>query len=152
MKKVEKEKSADITALFEGWNETLIWSCLQGHMGQAWADTLPNPSSAQIIVGDFCFFAGTPSVDLVRNVPANFHSDFLLMVPQSDGWSAMIEQQYAPGCEKVFRYSIKKEPDIFDWEKLQSYIKKLPPEYRLRMIDEALFHQSKVGLEYFPRL
>jgi GNAT superfamily N-acetyltransferase len=143
MEIVEKKKLAYIAALFAGWNNTLIWSCLQGHMGYAWADTLSNPSSAQIIVGDFCFFAGTPNIDLVQNFPADFHSDFLLMIPQNDGWSAMIEQLYASDCEKVFRYSIKKESDIFDREKLRSYIEKLPPEYRLKMIGEALFHQSK---------
>ena len=143
MEKVEKSKLSDIAPLFEGWNETLIWSCLQGHMGKAWADTLPNPSSAQIIVGDFCCFAGRPNAELVRNFPADHPSDLLLMVPQNDGWSAMIELQYAPVCEKILRYSIKKESDSFDREKLRSYIKKLPQEYRLHRIDEALFHQSK---------
>ncbi len=143
MKKVEKENLADINALFDGWNETLIWSCLQGHMGKAWADTLPNPSSAQIVVGDFCCFAGRPNAELVRNFPAGFNSEFLLMIPQNDDWSAMIEQQYAPVCEKILRYSIKKEADTFDREKLRSYSKKLPQEYRLQRIDAALYHQSK---------
>lgn len=64
------------------------------------------------------------------------------MVPQNDGWSAMIEQQYASDCEKVFRCSIKKT-EIFDREKLRSYIKILQQEYKLKMIDEALFHHSK---------
>ena len=49
---MEKNRIAD---LFAGWEETLIWSCLQDCMGRAFADSLENPRSAQILVGDFCF-------------------------------------------------------------------------------------------------
>ncbi|MEM1485733.1 GNAT family N-acetyltransferase [Oscillospiraceae bacterium PP1C4] len=139
MERIEKENMAHIAVLFEGWDETLIWSCLQGYMGKAWADFARNPTSAQIVVGDFCFFAGIPNMDLVKNTPA----DFILMIPQTDGWSAMIEQVYASNCEKTLRYAIKKEPTIFDREKLQSYIRKLSPEYKLRMIDETLYNKAK---------
>ena len=45
-----------INFLFYGWNESLILSCLQGYMGKAWVDNLINPKSAQIVLGDFCFF------------------------------------------------------------------------------------------------
>ncbi len=46
--------------LFEGWEETLIWSCLQGVMGEVYADDVRNPASAMAILGDFVFFAGEP--------------------------------------------------------------------------------------------
>ena len=45
-----------IAPLFSGWQETMIWSCLQGHMGVAAADDWKSPSSACITVGDFSFF------------------------------------------------------------------------------------------------
>lgn len=57
MVKISKEDMSQIAELFEQWNETLIWSCLQGYMGNAWADSTIHPKSAQIIVGDFCFFS-----------------------------------------------------------------------------------------------
>ena len=47
-----------IAPLFAGWEESLIWSCLQGCMGEAWADRKENPESARIILGDFCYLAG----------------------------------------------------------------------------------------------
>jgi hypothetical protein len=51
-----------IAPLFSDWEETLILTCLQGCMGYTIADDNENPTAAQIIVGDFCFFAGTPNV------------------------------------------------------------------------------------------
>ena len=41
--------------LFENWDEALIWSCLQGHMGTITADDAVHPASAVIDIGDFCF-------------------------------------------------------------------------------------------------
>lgn len=40
---LDKSKIAD---LFAGWEETLIWSCLQDCMGRAYADTEEDPQSA----------------------------------------------------------------------------------------------------------
>ncbi len=31
--------SKKVTLFFTGWDETLIWACLQGHMGYAIADS-----------------------------------------------------------------------------------------------------------------
>lgn len=58
MNQVDKSCMHKIEPLFDGWDETLLWSCLQGYMGNAWADNVQDPESAQIITGDFCFFCG----------------------------------------------------------------------------------------------
>ena len=42
MVRVEKGEMGYIGHLFENWDETMIWSCLQGVMGEAWADSLPD--------------------------------------------------------------------------------------------------------------
>ena len=44
-----KDKSAAIP-LFGAWEETLIWSCLQGVMGKLYADDPKNPSAAMAIL------------------------------------------------------------------------------------------------------
>ena len=54
---LDKSKIAD---LFAGWEETLIWSCLQDCMGRAYADTEEDPQSAQIVVGDFVSLRESP--------------------------------------------------------------------------------------------
>lgn len=144
-----KEDMYKITPLFNGWNETLIWSCLQGYMGNAWVDDICNPQSAQIIIGDFCFYAGIPNSELVKNIPVYFPSQCILMIPQNDEWGDLIEQKYKNNCEKFMRYAIKKEPDIFDIEKLQSYIEKLPSQYTISKIDEEIY--NKVKLEQWSK-
>ncbi len=140
---LEKGEMHKISPLFNGWNETLLWSCLQGYMGNAWTDDIRNPKSAQIITADFCFFAGVPNLELVKNIPEYFAVPNILMIPQNAEWSDLIEQEYKDNCHKFMRYAIKKEPDIFDLEKLQANIEKLPSEYSLRMIDEDIYNRTK---------
>lgn len=55
----------------------------------------------------------------------------------------MIEAEYTDNCERFIRYAIKKEPDVFDREKLKSNILKLPSEYFIRNIDEEIYNKIK---------
>ncbi|MFL0267425.1 GNAT family N-acetyltransferase [Candidatus Clostridium radicumherbarum] len=143
MYRLKKEEMYRITPFFDGWNETLLWSCLQGYMGNAWVDDIDNPHSAQIITGDFCFFAGVPNVGLVKNIPEYFSSKCILMIPQNDEWEDLIEHEYKINCHRFMRYAIKKEQDIFDKEKLHSYIEKLPSQYSIMKIDEIIYNKVK---------
>ncbi len=139
LKKHEMDK---IVPFFEGWKETLIWSCLHGIMGSAWADIAEQPAAAQIITGDFCFFAGAPDIELVKNIPGDFSAQNILMVPPNDEWAALIETAYKNRFNKFMRYAIKKEPGVFDRQKLNAYIEKLSPEYTIKMIDEEVFQKA----------
>ena len=44
--------------LFDGWEETLIYSCLQQVMGKIYVTDAENPKSACAYVGCFAFYAG----------------------------------------------------------------------------------------------
>lgn len=137
----EVKNKKTIEKLFKGWQETLIWSCLQDCMGTAYSTNLQEPKSAQIIIGDFCFFAGEPEEELVKNKPQHFKSDFIIMVPQNEKWSELIEKVYGKKAARRDRYAIKKEKDIFDKEKLQNIINTLKEPYEVKMIDEKLYEQ-----------
>lgn len=130
-----------VSHLFEGWQKTIIWSCLQGYMGKAYVVDREYPRGVQVIVGDFCFFAGEPSIDLVQHIPEEFSSQMILMIPQNEAWGKLIEQNFGTRAEKVKRYAIKKEPKVFDKIKLQSYIDELSPEYKCHMIDKVFYDQ-----------
>lgn len=45
-------------SMFEDFNNVVLLSYLQGHMGTAWVNDLENPTVAQITVGIFTFYAG----------------------------------------------------------------------------------------------
>ncbi len=133
---VQKEKAE---VFFEGWQETLIWSCCQGIMGEIYADSPENPCSVMARLGDFCFFAGKPDREIVLYVGELCKKGIMILVPGNGDWAKLIESCYGKNARKVLRYAIKKEPHVFDREKLQSIVDKLPGEYTLTMIDESLF-------------
>lgn len=47
-------------------------------------DDRQHPKSAQVITGDFRFFAGIPNMELVKNIPEYFSSLCILMIPQNN--------------------------------------------------------------------
>lgn len=140
---IEMEDTRNARPLFEGWQETLIWSCLQKMMGKIYVDSKEAPASAMVILGDFCFLAGEPLEELVLYKPDSCKQDFIIMVPQNDGWEHLIEKCYGEKAKKVTRYALKKELEVFVREQLMQAVEMLPPEYELKMIDEALYHKCK---------
>lgn len=133
-----KEKVKDI---FGNWNETIIWSCLQGVMGEI--HTSATEDAAMAILGDFAFYAGKPNKELVNFKPESFKQDFIIMVPQNNEWAELIEKCYGDKAKKVTRYAIKKEEDIFDVCKLEQVVTELPKDYELRMLEEKEFDLCK---------
>ncbi len=133
-------KQADrASALFEGWEETMIWSCLQGVMGKIYVDSLEGPVSAMAVLGDFCFLAGEPSREILLYQPEYGGQSFVIMVPQNAAWAKLIRECYQENAKEVIRYALKKEPDVFDQEKLQKAVEELPDDYTLKMLDEEWF-------------
>ena len=59
MIRVEKNDRNSISPLFLGIDDSMVIPYLQGFMGVAYADKLPNPRFAVIISGEYCFFGGT---------------------------------------------------------------------------------------------
>lgn len=133
----ELKQAKKAGSLFGGWQESLIWSCLQGVMGKIYVDSLENPVSAIAVLGDFCFVAGKPDMEIVRFGLG--YQDFIIMVPQDSRWEGLIESCKGSKIKKVIRYAIKKEPGIFDSKMLQEIASKVPDGYELITMDEPLF-------------
>ena len=86
----------NIQKIFKNWNETIIWSCLQGIMGKILTNS--SEDAAMAILGDFAFYAGNPSEELVKYKPESCKQDFIIMVPQNAGWAELIEKGLAYAC------------------------------------------------------
>ncbi len=138
-----KENTKRIVPFFENWQETMIWSYLQGYMGTAWADSNRKPKSVQIVIADFCFFAGEINKALVQNKPPQYNSDFIIMIPQNEEWSKLIKEVYGKNAKKITRYAIKKEPDIFDVKKLTEITRAVNKDYDIRLIDRKIYDDTK---------
>lgn len=124
--------------LFDNWEEALIWSCLQGHMGTMVADHHTNPSSAMIDIGDFCFLAGEPNASLFHSIHGS-----KLLIPKESSWENLIEDYYRKRVNKTLRYAIKKEVDVFDTDKLTTYVKELDNRYEMKLFDEEIFQMAQ---------
>lgn len=174
-----------VRQLFDGWEETMIWSCLQGIMGSLYAEypesrnseglgfsknkalreteNPDTPLSAKAMLGDFVFLAGKPSRNLLLYYPEaeTFQCEnrlkecreaagFRILVPRSRDWELLIEntygRTYGRSVERIARYAIKKEPDIWNGEgrkKLESMAAALPEGYELHLIDEKYYDQCR---------
>ena len=132
-----------VSAIFDGWDETLIWSCLQGIMGKIYADDDDEPQSAAAVLGDFMFLGGTPNKEFTALLLEQNGQDFMLIVPQNDGWTDTVTKLYGDNAAVVSRYAIKKEPGIFDRDKLEKAAASLPDGYELCMIDERIYNMCK---------
>ncbi len=124
--------------LFAGWDETLIWSCLDGTMGNIYVSDDGNSAMAEI--ADFAFFAGNPDKRLFAH---HFSRNYMLLVPRSEEWTAAIEDFYGDTVNKVTRYATQKTAAGFDLPKLRSLASNLPDDCILREIDEEIFLLSK---------
>lgn len=129
----ELKDTSKAAHLFEGWQETLIYSCLQRVMGKIYVTDPEDPVSAFAFVGCFGFYAGEPDRELVINKPEGF----VIMVPRNEDWAALIEECF-PSAKRVTRYAIRKDTR-FDPAALQDETGKLPEGYELREIDAELY-------------
>ena len=94
----ELTDTSKVKPLFEGWNETLIYSCLQKVMGKILVTDPDSPVSAMAYVGCFAFYAGVPDKGLVNEKPKGF----VIMTPQNKEWESCIETCF-PEAKKVTR-------------------------------------------------
>ena len=127
--------------LFGDWQESLLWSCMQGVMGELYADNPENPQSVMAILGDIAYYAGKPSEELILFKPQWREKDFVIMVPQNAQWGVLIEKCYGEKAKKVSRYAIKKEPGIFDRVHLEKVVAGLPEGFELRLMDEDIYQK-----------
>lgn len=135
-----------IAPLFADMHDTLILSCLQGHMGTAWADDSVFPTCAMLIVANFCYVAGDPTAKeaqtLIKNLPpSGYGKGDLYVVPQNEKWVQLLLCKH-PNAITITRYAIKHEGDIFDRDKLRSMIHNISAGFQLQRFDEQLYNQA----------
>ena len=129
----ELEDTSKAEKIFDGWEETLIYSCLQKVMGKIFVTDIDAPQSAFAFIGCFGFFAGKPDRELVINKP----DGFVILVPQNEAWEELIEDVY-PDAKKMTRYAIKKDTR-FDTDSLKKNLQMLPEGYELKEIDAKIY-------------
>ena len=80
----EQTDTSKAKYIFDGWKETMIYSCLQKVMGKIFVTDPDSPVSAMAYIGCFAFYAGVPDKVLVKAKP----KEFVIMTPQNKEWEA----------------------------------------------------------------
>lgn len=135
---------SEIAPLFDGWEETMIWSALGGCMGEVWClENEPTPRVALVSISDFVFLAGDDALPDAKELVLAFLDKMgernVIIAPQNDAWLQLLEELIGNSAKKYERYAIKKDPDAFDQKRLYQYANAIPTEFTLRPIDAELY-------------
>lgn len=129
--------------LFGTWEQTILWSCLQGIMGTVYVNHPSHPTAAAAVLGDFTFLAGAEDPELAAFLPPAANPSFRLLIPQHTGWIQLLLQLYGNAARQITRYATAKDPAAFQADQLESAVSSLAPEYRLRPICRRLYDQCR---------
>ena len=137
--RIAPEKAKALWPLFGDTQETMVWSCLQGRMGEVLADGEEQPACALALLGDFGFFGGDACapgaaglLDYAAGLPAG------RILTGAEAWLAGMEEAFGNRARAVTRYAICKGT-AFDRERLEKLAGALPAGFVLRRIDRALY-------------
>ncbi len=139
-----KKKMTCLIPLINGKLDVELWACVEGKMmGQAWADNKKNPSIAMVLIADFCFLLGSNEEGEYEGHIKQLleQSKGKIIVPYNNYWNLFIEKYFSNNHKKYLRYSIKKELDVFERNKLKNYINVVENEFSIVKIDETNYNK-----------
>lgn len=120
-------------------------SVLDGLMGEAYTDNLENPTIAYLLVRQYCFINGNSNSVLAKQVLKTLPKTCKRIIAKDDQ-NNVIERTYND-FEKSNRYSLKKEKDIFNKQRLKEFCENLNSDYELKTIDERIYKLIKADDE-----
>lgn len=139
------EARARFAPLFDGWEETPVWSALEGLMGSVYgcAETGETPEAGVCWNGDLLFFAGDPASRGASELAEAFRgwlgNRYGILVPRTPSWDAPLLKAFGSRARRSLRYAMQKEGDLFDRDRLKAMAAKTPEGVELRRIDRELY-------------
>lgn len=135
-----------VTPLFDGIEDSLIRSFLQGHAGYGWCDDLAFPRCAVILNRDILFIGGDSASENAKEmaamVPAGIRDEYYV-IPCDDSWLPLIEAAHEGHAKRETRYAMARDKSGFDKDKLRQWTRALPQGYVLLGMDEELYDMAK---------
>ena len=133
------ENPAEAAPLFDSFDDTMVLSCLSGMMGGVYAVAEWPLYSAAAVLGDFAFFAGQPSEELLRFRPGA--RPYVILTPQSGAWAAEIRRVFGKAASPRTRYAFEHDAAGFVPKDLREMAERLPEGVALFPIDESLYRR-----------
>lgn len=137
---LEREGRARLLPLFEGRQDALLLSGLQGHMGRAWLSD--SEKSALVMMFGFIFLGGEPDGAFLREAVPFFSAGFLTFSGSAE-WRETAKRIGASG--EMIRYDME-TPERFDTEKLRRLA--VPPKgYAVVQVNSAELYEKCLHAE-----
>jgi len=130
--------------LFDGWQETPVWSALEGVMGCIWALN-EQPKAALCQNGDFLFLAGTADEPQTRALLEAWQAEkggFEILVPRDENCGALIEALYGERVRAGRRCAFHKGGERFDPASLWKMVQDAPETVEIVLFDRALYDRA----------
>lgn len=148
MIRVKNIEMDNIAGFFDGINDAVVFSCLQGNMGNAYVKSWDDPKAAMIINGDYGYFGGDAFSEDAEYLIKGFFD-----VGDCTECTIIFSQEHLEWVEAFMacpennpwikpRYGIVYKDYDFDMERIQSYIDALPQGYVMKRIDAELYEQA----------
>lgn len=148
MIRVEKYQMKDIEALFQGIDDSMVIACLQGHMGEAYADRLPSPGFAFIVSGEYSFFGGAADLAEAKETVENIFdyiegdSSIAIYVRDNLAWRNLLLSVPENNPMEVPRYGIVQKDYEFDRDKLRRFMDSIPEGFKCKAFDEKIYIEA----------
>jgi hypothetical protein len=125
--------------------DVTLLSCIEGNMGKAWVDNKTEPTMAVVLVADFCYlFGAVGDIDNEDDISVKTlfeKAQRKIIVIFDNSWVTFIEKFYTNRYKKFKRFSIKREPYVFQRDILNSYIKAVEANFEIKRIDEDIYYK-----------
>lgn len=132
-----------VAPLFANWEETLIWSALEGEMGCFWTLGGAAPKAALCENADFLFLAGAADEPetrlLLERWKAERAGQFIILAPKDVQCAGLIEEVFAGNSKAAQRIAFHKGGEAFDRKRLAAFAHALPQRAVLRRFDKELY-------------
>lgn len=135
IQKCSREQYSRLTSLFKGWHNTMVLSCLEGEMGDAYSTE--EMMSAKLDIGDFCFFGGKANENLLYHKKSEYENQLKILVPQTLEWEGLIEKVYGEKVISYKRYSFKRKEEGFSQKELLRIVNGLDADFTLTNMEEC---------------
>lgn len=122
-----------------------IRSYLQGIIdGFAWINEKTNPTTGILVIADFCILIGdidtNAKSEIIEILSKNCKGK--LIVSNNSIWYKFIENNFHGTFKKYKRYSMKREPKVFDKSRLNEYIMAVQHEFLPIRINKEVYYKA----------
>lgn len=149
IEKAEEEERTLLAPLFalHRHDRVLIDSVLERHFGNAWADSVSEPTVARLDSGAFTLLGGDPGAAAAQALLAV--APIYYVTPETDGWRWALRKAFGEGIT-----ALPFTP--FSWQSLDTahlaeLARRVPPGFELKRVDAAVAERlpGDMGNDYF---